>query len=125
MTPENVSPLVLKYLHEEFDKLGTKCKLDVEYLHGGKPWMADPTHWNYVAAAAATKVRTSSSVRSVRTTGLIHIFRPFTTKNRITPERAVRSLSLLLSRRASTRMCSCCQWAVAMMVLSASFSRGL
>ena len=55
-TPELVDPLVVKYLEAEFAKLGTKNKLVVECLHGGRPWVADPDHWNYKAAAKATKV---------------------------------------------------------------------
>lgn len=55
-TPELVDPLVVKYLKAEFAKLGTKNKLVIECLHGGKPWVADPDHWNYKAAAKATKV---------------------------------------------------------------------
>ena len=39
MTPEKVDKLVIKYLEEEFAKLGTKNKLKVESLHGGKPWV--------------------------------------------------------------------------------------
>lgn len=39
MTPENVDVLVIKYLKDEFSKLGTKSKLSVENLHGGKPWL--------------------------------------------------------------------------------------
>jgi len=54
-TPELVDPLVIKYLEAAFAKLGTKNKLVVESLHGGKPWVADPDHWNYKAAAKATK----------------------------------------------------------------------
>jgi len=55
MTPEKVDKLVIKYLEEEFAKLGTKNKLNVESLHGGKPWVANPDHWNYLAAARATE----------------------------------------------------------------------
>lgn len=55
-TPELVGPLVIKYLEAEFAKLGSKNKLAVECQHGGKPWVADPDHWNYKAAAKATKV---------------------------------------------------------------------
>ncbi len=55
-TPDLVNPLVVKYLEAEFAKLGTKNKLVVECHHGGKPWVADPDHWNYQAAAKATKV---------------------------------------------------------------------
>jgi hypothetical protein len=55
-TPQNVDPLVIKYLEDEFAKLGSKNKMTIENLHGGKPWVADPKHWNYVAAAKATEV---------------------------------------------------------------------
>jgi len=56
MTPDNVDVIVIKYLQDEFSKLGTKSKLSVENLHGGKPWLADPNHWNYVAARKATEL---------------------------------------------------------------------
>ena len=55
-TPINVDPLVISYLKSEFAKLGSKNKLSVESLHGGKPWVEDPNHWNYVAAIKATEV---------------------------------------------------------------------
>jgi Cys-Gly metallodipeptidase DUG1 len=55
MTPDNVDPLVIKFLESEFAKLKSKNKLTVENLHGGKPWVADPNHWNYVAAKRATE----------------------------------------------------------------------
>lgn len=34
--------------------------MEIESLHGGKPWVADPNHWNYVAAATATEVESIS-----------------------------------------------------------------
>ncbi|KAG8948396.1 hypothetical protein FRC04_009766 [Tulasnella sp. 424] len=55
MTPDNVDPLVITFLQAEFAKLNSKNKLEVENLHGGKPWVADPNHWNYVAAIKATE----------------------------------------------------------------------
>ncbi|KAF8695794.1 CNDP dipeptidase, partial [Rhizoctonia solani] len=55
MTPENVDSLVIQYLESEFAKLNSKSKLTVENLHGGKPYLADPNHWNFVAAAKATQ----------------------------------------------------------------------
>lgn len=55
-TPGNIDPLVVKYLETEFAKLRTKNKLVIDCQHGGKPWLADPDHWNYKAAAIATKV---------------------------------------------------------------------
>ncbi|KAB5591097.1 Cytosolic nonspecific dipeptidase [Ceratobasidium theobromae] len=59
MTPENVDGLVIKYLEAEFAKLGSKNKMTVENLHGGKPYVADPNHWNFVAAAKATEASAS------------------------------------------------------------------
>jgi Cys-Gly metallodipeptidase DUG1 len=31
--------------------------MEVEYLHGGKPWVADVRHWNFEAAKKAIEVR--------------------------------------------------------------------
>lgn len=55
-TPENIAPLVRSYLEAEFAKLGTKNKMVLEELHGGKPWIADVNHWNFEAAKEATRV---------------------------------------------------------------------
>ena len=55
-TPENVNPLVVKYLSAEFAKLGSKNTIGVEAMHGGKPWLEDYKHWNYEAAHRATEV---------------------------------------------------------------------
>ncbi|QRW13107.1 Gly-Xaa carboxypeptidase [Ceratobasidium sp. AG-Ba] len=55
MTPEKVDGLVIKYVEAEFAKLNSKNKLEVENLHGGKPYVADPNHWSFVAAAKATE----------------------------------------------------------------------
>ncbi|KIO02527.1 hypothetical protein M404DRAFT_650522 [Pisolithus tinctorius Marx 270] len=52
-TPENIIPLVKAYLESEFAKLNSKNKMFVEYLHGGKPWVADVKHWNFEAAKRA------------------------------------------------------------------------
>ncbi|TDL20649.1 CNDP dipeptidase [Rickenella mellea] len=54
-TPANVDPLVIAYIQSEFAKLNSKNKLSIENIHGGKPWLADPNHWNYVAAIKATE----------------------------------------------------------------------
>ncbi|KAI0320430.1 CNDP dipeptidase [Amylostereum chailletii] len=54
-TPANVDPLVVKYVEDEFRKLGSKNKLQIENLHGGKPWVEDHKHWNYEAARRATE----------------------------------------------------------------------
>ncbi|KDR77094.1 hypothetical protein GALMADRAFT_66148 [Galerina marginata CBS 339.88] len=54
-TPEAVDPLVIAHLEKAFAALGSKNKLSVENLHGGKPWVADHRHWNFEAAKKATK----------------------------------------------------------------------
>lgn len=54
-TPEDITTKVIKYIESEFAKLETKNELKVEYLHGGKPWVADAEHWNYAAAKNATE----------------------------------------------------------------------
>ena len=56
-TPEDIRAKTEKYLKDEFEKLNTKCTMEVEYLHGGNPWMTDRKHWNYEAAKTATEVR--------------------------------------------------------------------
>ncbi|KAA1470627.1 CNDP dipeptidase [Dentipellis sp. KUC8613] len=56
MTPENVNPLVIKYIEAEFAKLGSKNKLVIEDLHGGKPWVENHKHWSYEAAKRATEL---------------------------------------------------------------------
>jgi len=54
-TPEDITSKVIPYIESEFAKLETKNTLKVEFLHGGKPWVADADHWNYVAAKKATE----------------------------------------------------------------------
>lgn len=55
LTPEAVSALCTAYLEGEFAKLNSKNKLSITTLHGGKPWLSDPNHWNYRAASKATE----------------------------------------------------------------------
>ncbi|KAJ7476722.1 hypothetical protein FB451DRAFT_1132063 [Mycena latifolia] len=54
-TPAAVEPLVVSYLENEFAKLGTKNRVEIEMLNSGMPWVADWKHWNYVAAIKATE----------------------------------------------------------------------
>ncbi|KAF8960946.1 glutamate carboxypeptidase [Flammula alnicola] len=54
-TPDSVDPLVIAHLEKAFAGLGSKNKLTVENLHGGKPWVTDHRHWNFEAAKKATK----------------------------------------------------------------------
>jgi len=67
-TPEAVDPLVITHIEKEYAKLGSKNKLTVESLHGGRPWVADHRHWNYEAAKRATKVRILSIIRTMLNT---------------------------------------------------------
>lgn len=55
MTPEKVVEVVTKYVNELWAKLGSKNKMTLEAEPGGKPWLADPNHWNYAAAFKATE----------------------------------------------------------------------
>lgn len=51
---ENVTELVIKYLNDEFNKIGSKNRCEVALEHAGEPWIADPNHYNYRAAHKAT-----------------------------------------------------------------------
>ena len=42
--------------------------MELEFLHGGKPWVADVDHWNYRAATKATEVRWCRSIARLRIT---------------------------------------------------------
>ncbi|KIJ26502.1 hypothetical protein M422DRAFT_260501 [Sphaerobolus stellatus SS14] len=55
-TPDNIRAFVEKYVKDEFAKLGSKNTLEIEELHGGKPWVASPDHYNYKAAVKATEI---------------------------------------------------------------------
>ncbi|KAN0062566.1 hypothetical protein ACQY0O_005098 [Thecaphora frezii] len=55
MTPDKVTELVTKYVEAEFAKIGSKNTMSIASEHGGKPWLADPNHWNYEAAIKATE----------------------------------------------------------------------
>jgi Cys-Gly metallodipeptidase DUG1 len=54
-TPEDIRQKTEKYLTDEFAKLNTKCTMEIEFMSGGMPWVADTKHWNYEAAIAATE----------------------------------------------------------------------
>jgi Cys-Gly metallodipeptidase DUG1 len=56
LTPAEVEKLVTKYLMDEFAQLGSKNKMQVTMLSGGMPWVANPDHYNFVAAAKATEL---------------------------------------------------------------------
>lgn len=56
-TPEKVAALVEEFLYDEFDKLGSRNTLKVNYGLGALPWVGNKDHWNFRAADAATQVR--------------------------------------------------------------------
>ena len=60
-TPEDITDKVTAYIEAEFAKLNTKNTLKVEFLHGGRAWVADINHWNFEAARRATEVRVMGS----------------------------------------------------------------
>lgn len=39
LTVASVTDLVVKYVQEEFKKLGSKNKMEVYLTHGGEPWI--------------------------------------------------------------------------------------
>lgn len=39
LTVASVTELVVKYIQEEFKKLGSKNKMEVYLTHGGEPWI--------------------------------------------------------------------------------------
>lgn len=47
--------IVIKYVEEEFAKLGSKNKCKAELVHDGMYWVTDPHNWSFRAAAKATK----------------------------------------------------------------------
>ncbi|KAI8824573.1 uncharacterized protein EV422DRAFT_520577 [Fimicolochytrium jonesii] len=55
MEPEEINRLVKKFVDEEFAKLGSKNTIKLDCSHGGKCWVADTNHYNYVAAEKATE----------------------------------------------------------------------
>ena len=87
-TPDNVDPLVIKYLQDEFAKLGSKNTIVIENLHGGKPWVEDYKHWSYEAAHRATEV--SGSAFHLRL-DIEFVVRPCTIKHRTTHAKVDRS----------------------------------
>lgn len=55
MVPEKVTDIVVKYVEDEFAKLGSKNKISVCCTHYGPHWLASPDHPNYVAASEAVE----------------------------------------------------------------------
>lgn len=54
--PKDIISKVENYIRDEFQKLNSPCKMKIECLHSGKPWVSDTNHWNYEAAKKATRM---------------------------------------------------------------------
>jgi len=54
-TPEFVEKCVVDYLNKKWAERGSKNKMKVYNIHGGRAWMSDPDHPNYLAGRRATK----------------------------------------------------------------------
>uniref|UniRef100_A0A7S4A918 Peptidase M20 dimerisation domain-containing protein n=1 Tax=Pseudo-nitzschia australis TaxID=44445 RepID=A0A7S4A918_9STRA len=54
--PKEIEELVTKHLRNEFAKLGSPNKIKVELHHGAHPWLSDPNHPNFEAAARAIEL---------------------------------------------------------------------
>ncbi|KAH0831078.1 hypothetical protein J3R83DRAFT_13623 [Lanmaoa asiatica] len=57
-----------------------KNKMNVEYLHGGKPWVADVNHWNFEAARKAIEAVWNKSPDYTREGGSIPVTLTFAEK---------------------------------------------
>jgi len=79
-TPAIVIPLVKAYIESEFAKLNSKNTMSVEYLHGGKPWVADVNHWNFEAARKAIEAIWKKSPDYTREGGSIPVTLTFAEK---------------------------------------------
>lgn len=55
-TPELIDGFIKDYINEEFAKLNSRNTMTVELTDSGAPWVTDPDHPNYHAAAVATEV---------------------------------------------------------------------
>ncbi|CAL8577573.1 hypothetical protein XPA_003397 [Xanthoria parietina] len=55
MESDKVDEAVFKHVRSEFQKLGSKNKLNVSLQHAGPWWVASPKHWNFSAAGKAVQ----------------------------------------------------------------------
>ena len=68
-TPKKVAALVKDFLYDEFDKLGSRNTIKVNFGLGALPWVGKRDHWNFKAAYEATKVRVAITRLRVVYTG--------------------------------------------------------
>ncbi|KAI8060985.1 hypothetical protein BC940DRAFT_310848 [Gongronella butleri] len=55
MEPKKITELVVKYVTDEFNKLGSKNEMKIVCSHDGNHWLSSPNHPNYVAASKAVE----------------------------------------------------------------------
>ena len=48
-TPEKVEEIVLKYLNKKWEERGSSNSMKAQMCHGGRAWVSDPEHPNYLA----------------------------------------------------------------------------
>lgn len=53
---KEIEGLVQKHIENEFAKLNSPNIMKVEMIHGGEPWLSDPKHPNFEAAARAIEI---------------------------------------------------------------------
>lgn len=54
-TPERIEKLVVDYINAVFAKRDSPNKVRAYMEHGGRPWVSDPNHENFVAGRLATE----------------------------------------------------------------------
>jgi len=83
-TPDVIEKHVQSYLQDVWNKRNSPNKMKVYMEHGGKPWMANPSHPNYQAAIDATKMVYGTTPYMTREGGSIPVtltFQEATGKN--------------------------------------------
>ena len=54
-TPESVEKIVVDYLNKKWAERGSSNNMKASMFHGGRCWVSDPDHPNYLAGRRATK----------------------------------------------------------------------
>ena len=56
MTPDEVEKKVSSYLDKKWQERGSSNRMKLTMGHGGRPWVSDVNHPNYLAGRSATKL---------------------------------------------------------------------
>lgn len=73
MKPDETFKLVSEHVRKVFAGLGSKNKLEIDDLHGGRPWVTSPTNGHYSAARKATEQVFGVSPDMIREGGSIPV----------------------------------------------------